>query len=151
LTSRRWKFDMLPAMALNRWKSNGWTVCGVALLSFAAGMLVTARANSDRVFELRIYHATPGKVEALETRFRNEASKLLAKHGLVAVGYWVPDDAPASDDTFIYLLVHPNRAAATEMFADPAFQSMMKEEQTDKLVQKVDDIYMHPSDFSATK
>lgn len=146
---------MLPAMALNRWKSNGWTVCGVALLSFAAGALVTARANSDRVFELRIYHVTPGKVAALETRFRNEASKLLAKHGLDAVGYWVPDDAPASDDTFIYLLAHPNRAAAkqhwAEMFADPAFQSMMKEEQADKLVQKVDDIYMHPSDFSAAK
>jgi len=142
-------------MALNCWKSNGWKVCSVALLSFAAGVLVTARANSDRVFELRIYDATPGKVAALETRFRNEASKLLAKHGLDAVGYWVPDDAPASDDTFIYLLAHPNRAAAkqhwAEMFADPAFQSMMKEEQTDKLVQKVDDIYMHPSDFSATK
>jgi hypothetical protein len=105
---------MLPAMALNRWKSNGWTVCGVALLSFAAGMLVTARGNSDRVFELRIYHATPGKVGALETRFRNEASKLLAKHGLDAVGYWVPDDAPASNDTFIYLLAHPNREAAKQ-------------------------------------
>jgi hypothetical protein len=142
-------------MAFNRGKSNGWMVCGVALLSFAAGALVTARANSDRVFELRIYHATPGKVPALETRFRDEASKLLAKHGLDAVGYWVPDDAPASNDTFVYLLAHPSRDAAkqhwSEMFADPAFQSMMKEEQTDKLVQKVDDIYMHPSDFSAMK
>ena len=82
-------------------------MCGVALLSFAAGALVTARANSDRVFELRIYHVTPGKVAALETRFRNEASKLLAKHGLDVVGYWVPDHAPASDDTFIYLLASP--------------------------------------------
>jgi hypothetical protein len=52
----------------------GWTVCGIALVSFAAGSLVTVRlaqvsqvrADSDRVFELRIYHALPGKVPALE-------------------------------------------------------------------------------------
>jgi hypothetical protein len=30
-----------------------------------------------------------GKVPALETRFRDTASKLLAKHDLKAVGYWV--------------------------------------------------------------
>jgi hypothetical protein len=45
------------------------------------------RADSNRAFELRIYHAVPGKVPALETRFRDTASKLLAKHGLKAVGY----------------------------------------------------------------
>jgi len=115
----------------------------------------SARAGSDRVFELRIYHVTPGKVPALESRFRETASKLLARHDMAAVGYWVPDDTPASNDTFIYLLPHPSRDVAkqhwAEMFADPAFQEMMKAEQADKLVQKVDSIYMHPTDFSAMK
>jgi hypothetical protein len=44
-------------------------VCAVALVSFAAGSLLTARmirlnqvrADNTRVFELMIYHAAPGK------------------------------------------------------------------------------------------
>ena len=141
----------------------GWTVCGIALVSFAAGSLITARlahvnevrADSSRVFELRIYHAVPGKVPALETQFRETVSKLLAKHGLKSVGYWVPEAAPAWDNTFVYILAHPSREEAKKnwdaMFADPAFQAMSKSEQTEKLVEKVDSTYMHSTDFSPMK
>jgi hypothetical protein len=37
------------------------------------------------------------------------------------------------------------------MFADPAFQEMAKSEQADRLVEKVDATYMHPTDFSPLK
>ena len=113
------------------------------------------RADSNRVFELRVYRAVPGKLSALESRFRDTASKLLAKHDLKAVGYWLPDDAPASDNTFIYILAHPSREDAKKnwdaMVADPAFQEMAKSEQAEKLVEKVDVTYMHPADFSPMK
>ena len=91
-------------MTFNFWKFKGGkskrcSVCTIALLSFTAGSLITARfahidhvrANSNRVFELRIYHAVPGKLPALESRFRDIYSKLLAKHDLQVVGYWVPE------------------------------------------------------------
>jgi hypothetical protein len=133
------------------------------LISFAAGSLITARlartdqvrADSNRVFELRIYHAVPGKVPALESRFRDTAAKLLTKHDLKAVGYWVPEDAPAFDNTFVYILAHPSLEEAKKnwdaMRADPGFQEMVKSEQSDKLVEKVDSTYMHPTDFSPMK
>jgi hypothetical protein len=152
-----------PATTLNRLIFKGWTVCGIAVVSFAAGSLITARlshlnqvrADSNRVFELRVYHAVPGKLPALESRFRDTASKLLAKHDLKAVGYWVPEEAPASHNTFIYILAHPSREEAKKnwdaMFADPAFQEMVKSEQAEKLVDKVDVTYMRPTDFSAMK
>ena len=155
--------DIFGTVLRNVRHLKGWTVCGIALVSFAAGSLITARlarvnevkADSNRVFELRIYHAVPGKAPALETRFRDTASKLLAKHGLKAVGYWVPEDAPASGDTFIYILAHPSREEAKKnwsaMFADPGFKDMMKSEQADKVVEKVDSTYMHPTDFSPIK
>jgi hypothetical protein len=155
--------QLSPALTLSRWKWKGWTVWSIALLSFAAGALMTAglthvnqvRADSNRVFELRVYHSVPGKLPALESRFRDTASKLLAKHGLKAVGYWVPEDAPASENTFIYILAHPSREQAKKnweaMFADPAFQEMVKSEQAEKLVEKVDVTYMHPTDFSTIK
>jgi hypothetical protein len=151
------------ATTLNRLIFKGWTVCGIAVVSFAAGSLITARlshlnqvrADSNRVFELRVYHAVPGKLPALESRFRDTASKLLAKHDLKAVGYWVPEEAPASHNTFIYILAHPSREEAKKnwdaMFADPAFQEMVKSEQAEKLVDKVDVTYMRPTDFSAMK
>ena len=150
-------------MILNRRKFKGWTLGGVALISFAAGSLITARfaqinqvsADSARVFELRIYHAVPGKLPALETRFRDTASKLLAKHGLKAVGYWIPEDAPPWDNTFVYILAHPSREEAKQnwdaMEADPEFLEMVKSEQTVKLVQKVDSTFMLPTDFSPMK
>jgi hypothetical protein len=151
------------AMKLNRWKFKGWTVSAIALVSFASGSLITARlahmnevrADSNRVFELRVYHSVPGKLPALESRFRDTASKLLAKHDLKAVGYWVAEDAPASDTTFIYILAHPSREEAKRNWdairADPAFQEMVKSEQADKLVERVDVTYMLPTDFSPIK
>jgi hypothetical protein len=149
----------LALAALNRWKFKGWIVCGTALVSFAAGSLITARlthlnqvnADSNRVFELKIYHALPGKVPALESRFR-DASKLLAKHHLKTVGYWVPDDDPAWDNTFIYIVAHASRDEAKKNWdafhADPAFQEFVKSEQSNKLIETVDETFMRPTDFS---
>jgi hypothetical protein len=71
------------------------------------------------------------------------------------VGYWVPEDAPASDNTFIYILAHPSREEAKKNWdalrADPAFLEMAKSEQTEKLLEKVDSTYMQPTDFSPMK
>jgi NIPSNAP len=151
------------AMTLNRWKFKGWPVCGIALVAFAAGSLMTARsmhanqvrADGNRVFELRVYHAVPGKIPSLEARFRDTTSKLLAKHDLKVVGYWVADDASVFNNTFIFLLAHASREEAKKnwdaMRADPEFQEMVKSELTDKLVEKVDLTYMHPTDFSPMK
>ena len=145
------------------WKFNGWSVCGIALVAFAAGSLTTARwmhvnrvsAASDRVFELRVYHAVPDKVPALESQFRDTWSKLLAKHDLKVVGYWVPEGAPTWDNTFIYLVAHSSREEAKKnwdaMRADPAFQEVLKSEQANKLVEKIDSTYMRPADFSPMK
>ena len=148
-----------PAMTLNRWKFRRWTVCAVALVSFAAGSIITARlvhvnqvrADSNRVFELRVYHTVPGKVPELESRFRDTTSKILAKHDLKVVGYWVPEGAPAWDNTFIFMLAHSSREEAKKnwdaMRADPDVQEMLKSEQANKLVEKIDSTYMRPEDF----
>src|SRR5271168_4617945 len=139
MTLNRWNFE--------GWKSKRWTVCAIALVSFAAGSLITARlvhinqvrADNNRVFELRVYHTVPGKVPELESQFRDTWSKLLAKHDLKVVGYWVPEGAPAWDNTFIYLVAHSSQEEAKKnwdaMFADPAVQEALKSEEANKLVE----------------
>src|SRR5262249_41588556 len=131
--------------------------------SFTAGLLVTAsldhmnrvRADSNHVFELRVYHALPGKVSALESRFRDTASKLLAKHDLKVMGYWVPEGTSDWDNTFIFIVAHSDREEAKKnwdaMLADPEFQAMIKSDQTTKLVERIDRTYMRPTDFSPVK
>jgi hypothetical protein len=155
-------------MTLNYWKSKAgkserWSICALALLSFTAGSFITAclahihavRADSNHVFELRVYHTLPGKVPALESRFRDTASKLLVKHDLKVVGYWVPEGTSDWDNTFIFIVDHSDREKAKKswdaMIADPEFQGMIKSEQTDKLVERVDRTYMRPTDFSPMK
>lgn len=153
------------AMARNSRKFKGWTVCGIALVCFAAGSVITARlahigqvrADSNRIFELRVYHAVPGRLPALESRFRDTTSKLLAKHDLNVVGYWVPQDAPAWDNTFLWIVAHASREQAKKnwdaMRADPDFQELIREnsEPASKLVEKIDVTYMRPTDFSPMK
>ena len=156
----------LNCWKLKSWKSKGRTVCAIALLSFAAGSLVTARlahinlvrADSNRVFELMVYHALPGKVPALESIFR-DVSKLQDKHDLHVVGYWVPNDDPAWANTFIYVVAHPSKEEGKKnwdaLHADPAFPEYRK--QAAPLIEKVDEgyrvdeVYMRPTDYSAMK
>ena len=155
-------------MTFNWWKfkggsSKGWSLCAMALFSFTAGALITARlahveqvrADSNRVFELRIYHTAPGKLPAVESGFRDTYSKLFAKHDLQVVGYWVPEGTASWDNTFVYLVAHSSREEAEKnwdaMFADPKTQEAIKAEEAQKLVEKVDVTYMRPTDFSPMK
>ena len=153
-------------MAIGTWKLNGLGFRGwiLALLSFCTGSLVTARlmrvhevrAESERVYELRIYHCLPGKLPAMEARFRDTTSKLLAKHDLNVVGYWTAEpDAPGWNDTFVFLLAHASREDAKKnwdaMRADPAFQEVIKAEQQEPTLDKLDVTYMRATDLSPMK
>jgi hypothetical protein len=144
-------------------KLRKWIVNSIALASFAAGSAMVVglihanemRADSNRVFELRTYHAVPGKGPALESVFR-DASKVMANHGINVVGYWVPSEDPTWKDRLIYFVAHPSREQAKKnwdaLHADPAFQSYI--EAAKPLINKVgkvfqvDEVYMRPTDFS---
>ena len=137
---------------------------GIALASFAAGSLLTeylghlddVRAAGNRVFELRVYHALPGRLPAVEANFRDHNVALLQKHGITSIGYWVPQDPPASAETLIFLLAHDSRDAAAqhwkEFLADPEFQKVAKESLAGgQILEKVEATYMAPTDYSPLK
>jgi hypothetical protein len=128
---------------------------------FAAGFLCanavsTHAASKQRVFELRTYTAAPGKLDALKARFRNHTVALFKKHGMTNVGYWVPQDAPASQNILIYVLAHEGRDAAGKSFdafrADPAWvKAREASEVNGRLTEKVESVFMDPADFSPMK
>lgn len=131
---------------------------GVAFLAGCAGGMYqgkqeAAKAADGRVFELRTYTAEQGKLDAVNARFRNHTTKLLEKHGMENVGYWVPQDEPLHSSTLIYIVAHKNRDAAKASWdafrADPEWIKVKEEsEKGGRLVSKVDVVFMDAVDYS---
>jgi len=112
-----------------------------------------AMTGSAKVYELRIYHVVPGKLDSLVARFRDHTDKLFAKHGIKSVAYWTALDEPAKSSTFFYILEHPSRDAAAANWK--AFQDDVewktvkaKSEENGKLVEKIDSTFLTLTDFS---
>src|SRR5436305_1487504 len=70
------------------------------------------KSRDTRVFELRTYHAAPGKMEALNARFRDHTNKLFEKHGMTIIGFWNPAEADKADKTLVYILAYPSMESA---------------------------------------
>ncbi len=120
----------------------------LALLLF---FLPAVQAAEPACFELRTYHAAEGKLEALESRFRDHTVSLFAKHGMTNVAYWVPKEN--GGQILVYLLAYPDRASRETSWkaflADPDWQAAKAESEKDgKLVAKVESLFLHPADYS---
>jgi hypothetical protein len=55
------------------------------------------------IYELRIYHAVPGKLPALVKRFETTTTKFWEKHGIRLVGFWTSVISESNNDVY-YLL-----------------------------------------------
>jgi NIPSNAP len=110
----------------------------------------------SRVYELRTYTCYEGKLDALKARFRDHTIRIFKKHGIESVGYWVPQDGERSKNTLIYILAHPSREGATknwaDFVADPEWKKVAAESEANgKIVQKIDSVFMEPTEFSQLK
>lgn len=107
--------------------------------------------NDKHCYELRVYTAAEGKLEALHARFRNHTLKLFAKHKMTNIGYWTPLENP--ERKLYYVLAYPSReareAAWKAFIADPQRQAIFQESERDgKLVAGIESFLMHTLDFS---
>ena len=134
----------------------------VCLISGALVMLgfTTLRASKAQpaihVYELRLYHAKEGKLEALKARFRDHTDAIFKRHNMKSVGYWSPEDPPASENMFVYILEHPSRKEAEKNWAsfqaDPEWKKVKAESEANgPLVDDIDRYFMDPTTYSAIK
>jgi hypothetical protein len=110
----------------------------------------------QHVFELRMYHAKEGKMDALKERFGDHTDALFRRHNIKSIGYWSPQDAPGSQELFVYILEHPSREGAEKNWAafqaDPEWQKVKHESEANgPLVDHIDRYFMDPASFSALK
>lgn len=102
------------------------------------------------IYELRTYYAAPGKMDALNARFRDHTIGLFERHGIEVVGFWVPDDEP---ETLVYMLRFRDREAmkaAWDAFrGDADWQRVKAESETDgSLVARLTSQVLVPTDYS---
>lgn len=110
-----------------------------------------AQSTDTRCYELRIYTAAKGKLNALQKRFREHTMALFENHGMTNVGYWMPLDNP--DEKLYYVLSYPDRAAReaswAAFLADTTWQRVSKESEADgALVAHIDNVFLKTTDFS---
>ena len=126
---------------------------------FFASSVLAARAAAadappaDKVYELRVYHTNPGKLEALHARFRDHTCKLFQKHGIQVVGFWTPLAGEEAKNTLYYIVVFPSVEAqknAWQAFrADPEWKKAKADSEKDGvLVNKVDSTNLKATPYS---
>ena len=128
---------------------------GFALGSWNASSVALAQ-NTGKVYELRTYTAPDGKLPLLQARFRDHTMRIFNKHNMKSIGYWVPQDAPAKDNTLIYIISHDSREAAQKSWADfqadPEWKKVSAESQVDgRIVSGVVSVFMDATDYSPIK
>ena len=137
-------------MNMNRSFIKPATICSLA------GLLLCTSHLLAEVYELRTYTTNEGKLDALNTRFRDHTVGPFKKHGIESLGFWVPTDGEKSKITLIYVIKHKNRDAAAvswqAFLADPAWKKVAAESQKDGqiLVKSPESVYMEVTDYSPT-
>jgi|SRR5215472_12387888 len=134
-----------------------------SFLSFLGGAAVTVGLSnisgsnsSQHVYELRVYHVNEGKMEALIARFGDQTDAIFKRHNMKSIGYWRPEDAPYSENMFVYILEHPSREEARRNWAefqvDPEWKKVKADSETNgPLTSRMDSYFMDPTTFSALK
>lgn len=124
-----------------------------AAVGWGAGYAQADAQQKAMVYELRTYTTVEGRLDALNARFRDHTMKLFEKHGMKNVIYLTPDDKP---NTLVYLLGHKSKDAAKASFAafrdDPAWKAAREASEKDgKIVEKVESVFLTPTDYSPMK
>src|SRR5690349_19420604 len=115
----------------------------IGLTAAAATILAacTTAGASDRtpakpsigLYELRVYTTSPGKMDALDARFRDHTIGLFPLHGMFPVGFFhvAPPAGQPADNRLIYIMGYKDRAARdkawTEFAADTEWQKVYKD------------------------
>lgn len=107
------------------------------------------------VFELRIYTAAPGKMGALNQRFRDHTLRAFEKYGIKNIGYWTEESEQAQ--RLFYLIAYPDQESRDKMLVhgiavDPEFLKVVADSEKDgKLTTNIESVILLPTDYSPLK
>jgi hypothetical protein len=106
------------------------------------------------LYELRIYDVYPGKMEAIQDRFRDHVIQLFLKHGMKITQFW--EDIEEANNRLLYVVEHDNmelRNLNYDRFRnDPEWIEVKRISELDgTLVHKQESIFMKNMSFFENK
>ena len=107
------------------------------------------------LYELRIYHATPGRLADLNRRFATITLKIWEKYGIRPVGFWTTVIGESAN-MLHYMLAWESLAEREKKWsafaADPDWIAARAEtEKNGPLVQKITNSILEPTAYSAIR
>ena len=103
------------------------------------------------IYELRIYEAMPGKMQALNERFANITMGYFEKHGINPVGFLTEDIG--TSNTLVYMLAFDDLAYRERVWSSfradgERLQLFAETEREGPLVARVTNRILRPTDYS---
>jgi NIPSNAP len=107
------------------------------------------------IYELRVYHAVPGRLPDLLKRFDTITLKIWQRHGIEQAGFWTTLVGD-SNQTLYYFLKWESLAEREKKWnafqADPEWHKQRAEtEANGPIVAKVTNSFLAPASFSSVK
>lgn len=107
------------------------------------------------IVEMRVYHCLPGRMPALQERFRNTTLAFFEKYGIEQIGFWTTL-VGSSNHALTYLLKWDSLAEREKIWS--AFQSdpdwlakRAASEAQQPIVERIENSFLTPTDFSALR
>lgn len=107
------------------------------------------------IVEMRVYHCLPGRLPALQDRFRNTTLALFAHYGIEPIGFWTTLIGP-SNHSLTYLLKWDSLADRETRWGafqlDKDWIKQRNASEADKpIVERIENSFLAPTDFSALR
>jgi len=106
------------------------------------------------IYELRVYEVHPGKMQAVQDRFRDHVIQLFKKHDMNIVQFW--EDLEPGNNRLYYLVEHTDletRHVNYDRFnKDPEWHQVKRMTEVDgPIVKKHESFFMHNVAFFENK
>jgi NIPSNAP len=130
----------------------------ILLLLIIGNLTVQAQTNAfqsdanSRLYEMRTYYASEGKLPDLMNRFKNHTLKYFETYNMRLEGFWLPL-GENKENKLVYVLSYPTREARDkswkEFMADKGWIAVMKNSAVNgEIVAKVENVFLKTTDFS---
>ncbi len=106
------------------------------------------------LYEFRVYTAVPGRMPNLLDRFKDHATAIWQKHGIVPIGFWTTLIGPDSASDLTYILAWESLADRetkwNSFLCDPEWLRVRDESEKDgAIVARISNQILAPTSFSA--
>jgi hypothetical protein len=108
--------------------------------------------EGERIFELRTYYMHPGRVDAINARFRDHTRALFESHGMTNVAYWFTVEQDGQSK-LVYILAHRSEQQAKDSWSkfrdDPEWKKVKERSELDgPIVERIETVYLKTLPFS---